>query len=978
MRALAVVGLLILLGALAYLWWGFAVGGETAVPGAPLGAASTSARANDLAEASAVVPAAPGERDTTARTAVEADLPRTAAADARFALVGRVVDEHGGPIEKAVVTATPSDWYESFGFQELASGDAQQTRDRVQRVLQATRDGQTDAEGRFRIAGAGPSDRVDLRVQARGWVTLRRTAERPVQADVQLGDLTLVRGAVVSGRVVDGSGQPVVAARVARTDRNEGPWGFGLESPGGDPFRELQRGDEVVTGDDGAFELPNVQAGEFALRVSHREHPPVRRADLTVAAGAELADVLVIMPPGASISGRVAGLPEGATVHALAALGPAEWSKEGDEQFLRGMFAADFPPPFGQRVAPVAADGTFELGGLAAGRSYRVWAVQERGGAGRGAVACCAALEAPSGSQGLVLRYDGGVTVTGRVVDARSGQAIEDVWVHRQLVGDTGGNDYAFFGRSDAEHVVCADGRMTIGNLRPQPKQTLTLRVGAVGHAPYTRENIALPITGVLDVGDVRLEPKPVVRVLVTAGAAGAPLAGATVRLQEVKGGDGVRELQPERGRGRPDDPAPLTGKTDEAGRCVLNRGSGADVRLHVTASDLAPFASEVLALPEDADLDYHAQLVPGGIVQVTAQDEEGAVLTGVSIRHRAPSGETTSKRVDAGGRVTFPLLAPGQHGFRIGSDRGFERFGPQSGGEAGSDEAGWQPVEVADGGSYELKVIQEPQVLLSGTVRENGLPLADARVAFVRGTGTEADAQGDLLRREFEAGARSVKTDAQGHYELKGLAAGEHRLQVSHESRAMTATVPVRLQIGANVDDVDLTTAMLRGVVRDPAGKPIAGASVRITAPAGNRFVNRSQRASESGADGRYEVRGVQDGVELVVRARAKGYAEAAAPAVRVAAGVTRDNVDVTLAAAGRIEVRTAAEGRPRVFARREGGDARDAPSASAVAKEGTAVLEDLLPGRWRVMIRGTPAGQTFEPVFVEVEAGKTGVVRF
>ncbi|MEO6597203.1 MAG: carboxypeptidase regulatory-like domain-containing protein, partial [Planctomycetota bacterium] len=931
MRAIVVCSL-ILVSLLACLAWWFAADDEVISPDAVRRETAATQRAANLAAegvaTSSTKPAAPGDGST--RTAVEATLKSVGAADAPVGLTGRVVDEHGSPIEKAVVMATPANWYEGFDSGELDIGDPAKVRERVQAVLGRRRSIETDADGKFRLAVAGPAKQIELRVRARGRVAVHRNVERPAKVDVDLGNLTLALGAVVAGRVVDPSGQPVAAARVSRVDKDEGYWGYDFESPGSDAYRDLQAGDEAVTDDDGAFELPNVPAGGFGLRVWHHLHPPARRDGLTVAAGASLSDVVVVLDHGATISGRVTGAPTGERLHAMAAMRPDEATKDGTSSFLTEMFASDTAPPYGQRTAPVDAAGNFVLTGLAVGKSYRVWAVQmmrDRAGP----ATCAAAIDTTSGSRGITLRYDSGVTITARLVDERTGASIEAAWVRRQLVGgDPNANrEFDYFDQHSNAPLPCPDGHLTLPNLRPRPKQTLTLAVEAIGYTAWTRENIALPTTGPHDLGTVRLAPRPVVRVLVT--AAGQPLVGATVQLQAVQ----LQEGNPDRTRGKPSSPAPLTAKTDDQGRCTINSRGGVEVRVYATATELAPFASDALTLPEDEDFEFHAQLVQGGVVHVTAQDADGVIAAGVSVRHRPPNGGTTNKKADASGRVTFAQLAPGQHRFQISAGRSAEEFGMPGTRSAAADEPGWQSLDVTDGSVQALALEQQPQASLSGVVRENGLPLAGARVGFVRGTSAASDPNAqrqEMMMRQFEGSAGAVVTDDAGHYELKGLPAGEHGLQVTHENRVMPASAPVSLRIGDNIADVDLSTAIVRGTVRDPAGKPIAEASVSITTSAPNGAPGRS-RSGKTDPDGRYELRGVQNDTDLILRARAKGFAESTAVTVRVAAGAAREDVGITLAAAGRIEVRTAAEGRLRLSARREGADAKDPrpPSASA-----------------------------------------------
>src|SRR5690606_19593103 len=61
--------------------------------------------------------------------------------------------------------------------------------------------------------------------------------------------------------------------------------------------------------------------------------------------------------------------------------------------------------------------------------------------------------------------------------------------------------------------------------------------------------------------------------------------------------------------------------------------------------------------------------------------------------------------------------------------------------------------------------------------------------------------------------------------------------------------------------------------------------------------------------ADGSYELRGVEAGVALLVRARASGSLPGAAAPVEVQAGSVLDGVDLVLEDAGRIAVRAPIE---------------------------------------------------------------------
>jgi hypothetical protein len=189
-----------------------------------------------------------------------------------------------------------------------------------------------------------------------------------------------------------------------------------------------------------------------------------------------------------------------------------------------------------------------------------------------------------------------------------------------------------------------------------------------------------------------------------------------------------------------------------------------------------------------------------------------------------------------------------------------------------------------------------------------------------------------------------------------------------------MPTTVRVFLRLGQNVQDIDLDTSSLRGVVVDPTGKPVAGASVRVTAAndttpsldgimQGLNFGGRGGRLGQtlgggnsatSEADGRFELKGVQTGVSLLVRATAKGFAGGESQPVEAAAGSVRDGIQVKLISGGTIRV-AAVSDQPfaAVSATMEGDGAKGISPAFALLSNGSATLEGLRPGTWRVSMR-------------------------
>lgn len=124
--------------------------------------------------------------------------------------------------------------------------------------------------------------------------------------------------------------------------------------------------------------------------------------------------------------------------------------------------------------------------------------------------------------------------------------------------------------------------RVTLANLRPKSKQKLDLGIEALGFVNFDRKAIELPAVGALDLGTLKLEPSPVVRVEVTSFD-GTPVVGATVRVREDRS-DGARlggiDVAMFAGAG-----GTRTAKTDGQGRCAINASAGVDLFVTVSSS---------------------------------------------------------------------------------------------------------------------------------------------------------------------------------------------------------------------------------------------------------------------------------------------------------------------------------------------------------------------------------------------------------
>jgi hypothetical protein len=273
---------------------------------------------------------------------------------------------------------------------------------------------------------------------------------------------------------------------------------------------------------------------------------------------------------------------------------------------------------------------------------------------------------------------------------------------------------------------------------------------------------------------------------------------------------------------------------------------------------------------------------------------------------------------------------------------------------------------------------------------------------------------QRDPLMAALGGGGPEARTDGRGAYRLERVESGEYQLEVTHPSRRMPATVELRVADRDLERDVDLGVSVLTGRVTDELGEPLAGVRVspeRAREPGRPQAVmisvmafsdqdgggevvtvgDGSQAAAQTltDEDGRYELRGVEPDVDLVVRAEARDVQPGQSELVRVARDATRDGVDVVLSPAGRIDVlATRPDGKPAgnvmIMATYEGeGDVER--KSGFLQQGGQHMLDGLTPGPWRVTLRslaelgGTgEAADEIPPQLVDVLVGETVTARF
>jgi protocatechuate 3,4-dioxygenase beta subunit len=194
--------------------------------------------------------------------------------------------------------------------------------------------------------------------------------------------------------------------------------------------------------------------------------------------------------------------------------------------------------------------------------------------------------------------------------------------------------------------------------------------------------------------------------------------------------------------------------------------------------------------------------------------------------------------------------------------------------------------------------------ILVGRVVSEEGVPIEGALVQVSRG--------GEDVFRAFirsMEGDGAVRTGRDGSFRAARLAPGENqRLDVRHDEYEERAVGGISLSPGTTRSGVTVVLRRglsVRGVVKDEEGRPLAGAEVNLssarTVRAGRgglqmSFVGPgSQLRRETGADGRFEFRGLKAG-DYTLSARRPGFSRATVDPVNVAEARAAELVELVL----------------------------------------------------------------------------------
>jgi protocatechuate 3,4-dioxygenase beta subunit len=453
------------------------------------------------------------------------------------------------------------------------------------------------------------------------------------------------------------------------------------------------------------------------------------------------------------------------------------------------------------------------------------------------------------------------VALAGRVADERGGPVVGatvTLWA--------GGERAMFLDATAARGVpqaatTKADGSFRFESASPEGNR---LRVEAPAFATLERS----PVRGGALARPLTLALGQILRGTVTLADRKTPAKGALVRFEG-------RTQTTRWVEARADGGFVIDGAPREPGALVADggdRGRGTAV--------LAAGASEpsLVALAPTATLS-------GRVVDA----ESARPLAGVKLVARADSAVFLA-RSGADGRYAIRGLSPRR--YRLSAED--DRFVPWT-----------RSVNVTAGqGDSQDVPLARAATLVGRVVDPDGAPIEGARVQVLK--------SGENVFRTFMRrmeGEAAVRTGKDGSFRATRIAPGENqRLDVRHDDFEERALGGISLAPGAVRSG--LTVVMrrgltLRGVVKDEEGRLLAGAEVDLSSArsirAGRGGMQMemigpgNQVRRETGADGRFEFRGLKPG-DYAVGARRSGFARASIDPVKVAEKRAAEPIELVL----------------------------------------------------------------------------------
>jgi hypothetical protein len=708
----------------------------------------------------------------------------------------------------------------------------------------------TDDKGNFTIAGLAGGE-YELTAVHPAYATPRLVVNAPPGGNARK---TLYAAALsrVSGSVIDDGARAV--AGVSINARRVG--GDMLSSPSSVPMPS-----RAITAPNGRFILRTAEEGNVQLDATKTGLPAAHSGIIRVAPGSRTADIVITLPRGVALAGRVitrdtkpvAGAAVTAAEAGAGGVRDAEGARtKADGTFalrvregaydvtvtaagfaprtLRSQASASAPPlevtleagvEISGRVtrdeAPVdgvdifiisggdapsvqtSADGSFRINDLAPGPVALAFKKPTE------LIQAMRTVTAPAAD--VNVEVPAGGRIAGRVIDKSTGQPVTSF-----DAGITRGS--AAVMRTPAMRAFTSDDG-TFG-IDGAPVGSHTLSVTAPGYVMARVPNINVESGKSVEGVEVALEHGVRVSGHVT-GPDGGPAGGVLVRIDPTSSTRGVTT----------NDSFTLT---DPDGAYVLDNVDAGPTTLAFSRSGLVTVRRSVTLSGASAEVD--AQLGGGSSIAGVVVLDGGAPVAGGEVRaFSAADLAGISSQTDEGG--TFVMQgAPAGH-YEITASR------------AGFGSATLRDVEIPASGM--LRLVIKRGGIITGTI--TGLTPAELQTTSVQAWSADG-------------ATASASPDASGRYRIEGAAAGSVRVGASvrppsgNVRNAVTKVVQLDAGASVNVDfDFTVEITITGRITRN--GRPLPGVQVSF-APQ-----SVAQRYAQTAADGngRYEISGIDNG---------------------------------------------------------------------------------------------------------------------
>ena len=769
-------------------------------------------------------------------------------------------------------------------------------------------------DGRYALAGLPPRS-YRLRVDDEGYVPWsRQVAVAPGQGESQ--DVPLVRGARLTGRVVDEAGTPVENATVQ------------VVGAGGNRLRALVRRmraggpvETVRTARDGTFEANRLRpGGSQQVVVRHEDFEDRTLGGIDLSPGATTSGVRVVLRRGLELKGLVKdeeGRPLGGVEVELRR--PLRFRGRG------GGMAVTMLGPGSLPARETSADGRFEFRGLEEG-DYTLTA--RRPGYGRVTVDPVRLGEGED-LEPLELILAPGAAISGFLRDGSGAGA--PGWSVAARVAGEGGGPAAGLGALRTEEPSGPDGAFLIEDLSEGEAYNLQA-MGPAGLGPRVAD-----VTAPADDIEITVEGPGQIAGRVAERETGQPVPDFEVRYQPDARG-GTRFVF----RAGPGERGPYQPQSFHAddGTFVLDQVPPGRWTVEVSAEGFQPGTASGVVVEEGQRVEgVEVALSKGGtIAGQVVEAQSGRPILDATVRAELTGG---------GGGPRMPRMLGGSQNEAVTDAEGFYQLTGLAPGtwSVTASHPDWSEASA----TVELEDAPATANLrlgvggaIGGVVLAGGRPVGGAEVALGQA--------GDAGFRGF-GGDQGSLTGEDGRFRFEGLSPGRYTLSATLRSQS---SAPVEAVVmGEGVQEVTLTLAegaVIHGTVSGLPETQLPGVSISANGP------DAYFASTRGSADGTFELSGAPEG-SIALRATAGDFmtsTRTASANVTIGPGQTDAFAEIVFEVGCRVEGFVSRGGQPVadafVNAIPESGGGR---SGSARTDEmGSFVVEDLQEGGYTFLV--------------------------